>query len=341
MIDRFDATRVVDVHDGVSGKDDEVRGVVGCDEADIEFGIEHADQTAGLSRCYGDGLEWGESGGDEVFELTVLAESGDAAGSSAGVCAEGYAYACVVEGLEVLERNCMILLGLFGLCCRECDGGVVGGLQSGEELRAGGLLEELCLHHFWIRGVEVEGFVERKSGDVPGIALKQRLDEGLVDGLVADGMSEDVDVVVDELASVGEGVDVSGDVKMALMGFFDDGGVDGWIHCGGAAVEWIDPDFDDVGAVRGEVVHVAAGFVGGGGAVDLIGRYGEGRGAVGDADSAACGEDGGSAEFAGVLLVAEIVDEIAVQSEADDGRDAVALELIECGGDVFSGVGVR
>src|ERR1017187_3009178 len=89
----------------------------------------------------------------------------------------------------------------------------------------------------------------------------------------------------------------------------------------------------------GEVVDVAAGFVGGGGTVDLIGGDSQGRRSVGDADSAAGGEDGGSAKGAGALLGAEIVDEITVEAERDDGGDAEALNLVECGGDVRQVVG--
>ena len=58
----------------------------------------------------------------------------------------------------------------------------------------------------WFGGVEVEGFVEGEGGDVPGVVLEYGLDEGGVDGLVADGVGEDVYAVVDELAGVGEEV---------------------------------------------------------------------------------------------------------------------------------------
>src|ERR1035438_76667 len=89
----------------------------------------------------------------------------------------------------------------------------------------------------------------------------------------------------------------------------------------------------------GEVVDVAAGFVGGGGTVDLIGGDSQGRRSVGDADAAAGGEDGGSAKGAGALLGAEIVDKVAVQAERDDGGDAEALKLVESGGDIGEVVG--
>ena len=77
-----------------------------------------------------------------------------------------------------------------------------------------------------VGGVDVKGLVERKGGDVPGVVLEHRLDEGGADGLVADGVGEDVDVRVDEAAGVFGGVDVGGDFEVVLVRLFDDGGVD-------------------------------------------------------------------------------------------------------------------
>ncbi len=112
-------------------------------------------------------------------------------------------------------------------------------------------LEEGGLRDGGVGGVEVEGFVEGEGGDVPGVVLEQGLGEGLVYELVADGVGEDVDVVVDELAGVGEGVDVGGDAEMVLVGLVDDGLVDGGVHRGDLAVHVVEPELDEVGVVAG------------------------------------------------------------------------------------------
>ncbi len=206
-------------------------------------------------------------------------------------------------------------------------------------MRAGGCAEEVALHDLGLGGVDEEGLVDAEGGDVPGVVLEHGLDEGVVDVLVADGVAEDVDAVVDEDAGVGEVVLVGGYVEVIVVGLFDDGGVDGGGHGGDFAVGGIDPDFDDVGVFGGEVLNYGAGFFGGGGAVDLVGSGGEAGVAVGDADAAAGGEEGGSAEVAGALLGADVVAEVAADAEGEDAGDAVALELVEVSGDVLVGVG--
>ena len=103
----------------------------------------------------------------------------------------------------------------------------------------------------WFGGVEVEGFVEGEGGDVPGVVLEEGVGKGLVYELVADGVGEDVDVVVDEFAGVGEGVDVGGDAEMVLVGLVDDGLIDGWVHRGSLAVHVVEPELDQVGVVAG------------------------------------------------------------------------------------------
>jgi hypothetical protein len=70
------------------------------------------DELAGRSGGVGDGLERCKAGGDEVFELTVFAEAGDAAGGSAGVGTVRDEDAGVVERLEVVQRHGMVLLVL-------------------------------------------------------------------------------------------------------------------------------------------------------------------------------------------------------------------------------------
>ena len=79
-------------------------------------------------------------------------------------------------------------------------------------------------------------------------------------------------------------------------------------------MERVYPNFDDVGVEAGETVDVGAGFGGGFGAIDLVGRKIEGRGSAGDADAAAGGEDGCAAEVAGALLRAQGVDQVLVDA---------------------------
>ena len=59
VIDGGDVAGVADVHEWIGGEDDEVGGVVGLDEADVEVGVEGVDEASGLSGGDGDGLERG------------------------------------------------------------------------------------------------------------------------------------------------------------------------------------------------------------------------------------------------------------------------------------------
>ncbi len=131
MVDGVDVAGVADVHEWVGGEDDEIGGVAGFDEADVELGVEGLEEASVLAGGDGDGLEWGEACGDEVFELTVFAEAGNAAGDGSGVGAEGYGDAGVVDGLEVLEGDGVVFLGLGGLGGAQGFAGVVGGLEFG------------------------------------------------------------------------------------------------------------------------------------------------------------------------------------------------------------------
>ena len=101
MVDSGDVAGVVNVGEGVGGEDDEVGGVAGEDEADVEGGVERVDELARAAGGNGDGPERSEAGGDQVFELAMLGEAGDAAGRGAGVGAEGNLDAGVVEGFEI------------------------------------------------------------------------------------------------------------------------------------------------------------------------------------------------------------------------------------------------
>ena len=64
------------------------------------------------------------------------------------------------------------------------------------------------------------------------MVLEHGADECVVDGLVADGVGEDVDAVGNELTCIVERVDMRGDVEAILVGLLDGGGVDGGRHLG-------------------------------------------------------------------------------------------------------------
>jgi len=115
MIDGGDAAGVLDVVERVGGEDDEVGRVAGCDEAEAEGGIEGVEELSGLSGGDGDSLQGSEACGDEIFELAVFGEAGDAPGDGAGVGAEGDLDSGVVEGFEVLASYGVVVLGLGGL----------------------------------------------------------------------------------------------------------------------------------------------------------------------------------------------------------------------------------
>jgi hypothetical protein len=220
----------------------------------------------------------------------------------------------------------MVLLVLFGVLVGQGLGGVVGRGELGEQLCTGGLLES---------------FIERESGDVPGVVPQHGVDEGRVDGLVTDRVGEDVDAIIDKDLSIFQGVFVRGYVKAILVGLIDDSFVDGSLHLRSLIVERVDPDFDNIGVTRGEGVDLGAGLVGSGREIDLVFGDHERRRSARNADASARGEDSGSAERAGTLLGAEFVDQVAVEAKREDGGDAVALELVESGGDVGEVVGGR
>ena len=50
VVDSGDAAGVVNVGEGVGGEDDEVGGVAGGDEADVEGGVERVDELARAMR---------------------------------------------------------------------------------------------------------------------------------------------------------------------------------------------------------------------------------------------------------------------------------------------------
>ncbi len=75
-------------------------------------------------------------------------------------------------------------------------------------------------------------------------------------------------------------------------------------------------------------------FIRRGGTIHLIARQIQGRRAVRDADPPASREDG----RAGLLLVAKVVHQIAIESERQHGGDAVARILIELRGHVLGRV---
>jgi hypothetical protein len=100
VINRRDVTRIVDVGERVGGKENEIGGIAGGDKADVDGGIERVEELARGACGDGDGFEWGETGGDKIFELAVFAETGNAARIGAGIGAEGYVRARVVNGLD-------------------------------------------------------------------------------------------------------------------------------------------------------------------------------------------------------------------------------------------------
>src|ERR1035437_7182478 len=121
---------------------------------------------------------------------------------------------------------------------------------------------------------------------------------------------------------------------MIFVGLVDGGSVCAGSPLGRFAVERIDPDLDDVGVASGEGVDVLACFFCGVGTVDLVECDGEWRGSVGGADTLASSEEGRASSRAGALLRAQIVANVAVEAEREDGGDAEALELIQRSGHV-------
>src|ERR1700677_1279734 len=108
VVDGGDLAGVADVGEGIGGKDDEVGRVAGADQADVEGGVEEVDELTGRAGSVGDGLEGRKAGADEVFELTVFTEAGDAAWGSARVGTIRDEDAGVVERLEVVQRHGMV-----------------------------------------------------------------------------------------------------------------------------------------------------------------------------------------------------------------------------------------
>ena len=139
---------------------------------------------------------------------------------------------------------------------------------------------------------------------------------------------------------VGEIEDVRRDAHALFVRFGDGGLEDRRLHLGELAVDVVDPELEHVGMVRRGLAHLGDGLLRRHRAVDLVGSGRDRRRSVGHADSAAGGEERRAGKLAALLLVTDLVDEVAVQAERDDRRHAVLLELLELRADVLARVAV-
>ena len=157
-------------------------------------------------------------------------------------------------GLEELRKFAEMRIGRDALL-------MLRAAQTGEHVRANGAGEERIVEDRRRRAIaEHRGFARQGLGDLPDAAPPHRVDQRLIDRLIADAVDEAVDALLHQPPRIGEVEDMGDRAQPVAMGGADHRRAYLRRHGRHGVQLVIDPEFDEIRAVRGLAVDLGLGF---------------------------------------------------------------------------------